>query len=173
MIQIATRCEAETVLTGKILGSTLRPGDTVCLTGGIGAGKTAFTRGIAEALGITEHITSPTFTIINEYQADIPLYHFDVYRLDEPGELIDIGFEEYIGGPGIAVIEWADKIGSILPVERINITFDRNGNEYSNKRTLNIEFCGEKYALVSKEFLKMIEGKEIGKGERSFENNGI
>lgn len=154
MIQITTRSEAETVSIGRILGSALRPGDTVCLTGGIGSGKTAFTRGIAEALGITEHITSPTFTILNEYRGDIPLYHFDVYRLEDADELIDIGFEEYLEARGIAVIEWAEKVACVLPSDHVNISFDRDGKEFSNKRTLKIEFRGERYDSVSDEFLK-------------------
>jgi len=99
---------------GRCLGKTLREGDFVALTGDLGAGKTAFTKGIARGLGIKEDITSPTFTIINEYLGRVPLAHMDVYRLKNLQELENIGFDDYLEGY-VVVMEWADKVKELLP----------------------------------------------------------
>ncbi|MDD4493997.1 MAG: tRNA (adenosine(37)-N6)-threonylcarbamoyltransferase complex ATPase subunit type 1 TsaE [Eubacteriales bacterium] len=180
MIELVTNSENETVEIGQKLGSVLKPGAVVCLIGEIGAGKTAFTRGIAKALGITEHITSPTFTIVNEYDSEnkidserkldsgikhscanknvsnTTLYHFDVYRLEGSNELEEIGFEEYLSGNGIIVVEWAEKVGSILPEQRINVKFSRDVTGEPDKRILRFEFSGEKYAAGENEFKGMV-----------------
>jgi tRNA threonylcarbamoyladenosine biosynthesis protein TsaE len=114
---------AQTIAAGRLLGACLTPGCVICLTGELGAGKTCFIKGIAEGLNGTpaEEVTSPTFTILQEYPGPVPLYHFDAYRLSGPEDLEAIGFEEYIGGAGVAVIEWADRIEAALPPERIGI----------------------------------------------------
>jgi len=118
MKEIRTCSQEDTIEFGKKLGVLLKKGDIVCITGDLGTGKTVLTNGIASALGIDEYITSPTFTIVNEYEkGDISLYHFDVYRISDPEEMFEIGFEEYLYGDGIVVIEWADLIKSILPDE--------------------------------------------------------
>ena len=126
MLEIYTHSVEETIDAGKMLGKVLIGGDVVCLTGNLGTGKTAFTSGIAKMLGIKGYITSPTFTIVNEYKAKIPLYHFDVYRLSYPEELYDIGFEEYIYSKGITVIEWADTVESMLPHQRIWVNLEKD-----------------------------------------------
>ncbi len=112
-----------TTAAGRLLGRLLTPGCVICLTGELGAGKTCFIKGIAEGLNGTpaDEVTSPTFTILQEYPGPVPLYHFDAYRLSGPEDLEAIGFEEYIGGAGVAVIEWADRIEAALPPERIAI----------------------------------------------------
>ncbi len=125
MVQIVTHSARETFQAGYRLGSILGKGDVVCLTGGLGTGKTAFTGGIAAALGIEGYITSPTFTILNEYEGRIPLYHFDVYRIADPSEMFEIGFEEYVEGNGIVVIEWAELIKDILPGAYIKVVIER------------------------------------------------
>ncbi len=94
---------------GKALGELARAGDVVLLEGELGAGKTAFTQGIGSGLGVTATINSPTFTILKEYQGRLPLYHFDLYRLDEADELYDLGFEDYFRGDGVCVVEWAER----------------------------------------------------------------
>ena len=112
---------------GKEMGENARKGDIYCLRGELGAGKTVFTKGFAEGLGIKEHITSPTFTIVNEYTDGIlPFYHFDVYRIGSPDEMYDIGCDEYFFGDGVCLIEWAELIEEILPENVIWISIDRD-----------------------------------------------
>lgn len=103
----------------KSFGQLAEAGDIVCLTGDLGAGKTTFTKAFALGMDIAEHITSPTFTIIQEYDGKIPLYHFDVYRIDDPLELEEIGYEEYFFGKGVTIIEWADMIRDLIPEESL------------------------------------------------------
>ena len=103
----------------KTFGQLAEAGDIVCLTGDLGAGKTTFTKAFALGMEIDEHITSPTFTIIQEYEGKTPLYHFDVYRIDDPLELEEIGYEEYFFGPGVTIIEWADMIKDLIPRESL------------------------------------------------------
>jgi tRNA threonylcarbamoyladenosine biosynthesis protein TsaE len=100
----------ETVQAGALLGQLLESGDTVLLQGGLGAGKTAFTQGIGQGLGVPGTINSPTFTILKEYAGRTALYHFDLYRLEEPDELLMLGFEDYFGGDGVCVVEWPERI---------------------------------------------------------------
>ena len=145
MKQIKTCSPDETMLAGKALGDILNRGDIVCLTGDLGTGKTAFTNGIARALGIEDYITSPTFTIVNEYKTEVPLYHFDVYRISDPDEMYDIGFEEYLYGDGVVVIEWAELIKDILPDDLIWVKIDKDLNSGFEKRVIGIDFQGEKY----------------------------
>lgn len=145
MKQFKTFSAEETMLVGKALGKILTIGDVVCLTGDLGTGKTAFTNGIAVALGIDDYITSPTFTIVNEYKTEIPLYHFDVYRIAEPEEMFDIGFEEYLYGDGVVVIEWAELIKDILPKELIWVTISKELSSGVDAREISICFTGEKY----------------------------
>lgn len=104
----------------------LKSGDVVCMYGEMGVGKTAFVQGLAEGLGITEPITSPTFTIVNEYRGRLALYHFDVYRIGEAEEMYEIGYDEYIDGDGVSVIEWPQLIDELLPRERYNITIEKD-----------------------------------------------
>ncbi len=102
--------ESQTFDIGKQLSSAASKGDVFCLIGDLGVGKTVFSKGFAEGLGIFEHITSPTFTIVQVYDAQIPLYHFDMYRIEDIDELEFIGFEEYVYGEGVCLIEWVIKL---------------------------------------------------------------
>lgn len=145
MSKIRTSSADDTVRIGKRLGDILKQGDVVCITGGLGAGKTAFTQGIASALGIQGYITSPTFTIVNEYNGKIPLYHFDVYRVGDPEEMFEIGFEEYLDNKGVVVIEWADLIRDILPSEYIWIDIKKDLASGEDIRVIDIEFKGGRY----------------------------
>jgi tRNA threonylcarbamoyladenosine biosynthesis protein TsaE len=110
----------QTRLLGALLGTLLRPGDVVLLHGDLGAGKTALTQGIARGVGVEGTVNSPTFTILKEYTGRLPLYHFDLYRIDHPDELLSLGFEQYFDGDGVCVVEWAergeldDSLGSAL-----------------------------------------------------------
>lgn len=154
MKEIRTFSQEETIEVGRKLGSFLQKGDIVCITGELGTGKTILTKGIAKAIGIDEHITSPTFTIVNEYEeGTIPFYHFDVYRILDPEEMYEIGFEEYLYGDGIVVIEWADLIKGILPHENIWVTIKKDLSQGIDARVIQIEFSGERYSEYEKKLM--------------------
>ncbi len=138
--KITTRNEFETIEIAQNFESEKFPDMIICLNGELGSGKTVFTKGIANALGINESITSPTFNIIKEYEGELPLYHMDVYRLD--GDITGIGIEEYFTKGGVVVIEWADSIKAFLPKERLDIKFKILDE---NKRVLIMEPHGKKY----------------------------
>ncbi len=138
--KITTRSELETIELAQNFESEKFPNMILCLDGELGSGKTVFTKGIANALGIKESITSPTFTIIKEYEGELPLYHMDVYKLN--GNVDDIGIEEYFTKNGVVVIEWSDMIKDILPKERLHIKFKVVDE---NKRILILKPYGEKY----------------------------
>ena len=117
----------ETLEIGKLLGENAAPGEVYALIGDLGAGKTVFTKGFAQGLGIEEPVNSPTFTILQIYEEGrIPLYHFDVYRIEEPEEMEEVGFDEYIDGDGVCLIEWAGRIGDLLPPEVIVGRIEKN-----------------------------------------------
>ena len=120
-MKFITKCEKETYELGIKLGCVLMPTTVISLNGDLGAGKTHFTKGIAVGLGVDDYITSPSFTIINEYEGRIPLYHFDVYRINDIDEMYEIGFEEYLYGDGVCVVEWGDIVKEMLPKDTINI----------------------------------------------------
>lgn len=139
--KITVHSEMETIEVAQNIESEKFKNMVICLDGELGSGKTVFTKGIAQALGIDENITSPTFTIIKEYESgEMPLYHMDVYRLD--GKTEGIGIEEYFHKDGIVLIEWAKTIKDILPNERLEIKFKIIGE---NKRMLIITPYGKQY----------------------------
>lgn len=150
MFEVFLENEEATFKYGEKLGKLLTKGSVVCLNGDLGAGKTAITKSIAKSMGIDEDITSPTFTIINEYDAEIPLYHFDVYRIGSSEEMYDIGYEEYINSDGICIIEWAHLIEDVLPEERLDI--EMLYDNLSRKMKLNPK--GEKYIKIVEELMK-------------------
>lgn len=114
-MEYRTHSESETEAVGKALATTLSPGTVIAFTGDLGAGKTAFTRGLARGLGISERVTSPTFTIVNEYEGGrLPLFHFDMYRLESSEELFDIGWEDYLRRGGVCAVEWSEKVADAL-----------------------------------------------------------
>jgi len=126
---IVSNSESETVLEGEKLGKRLEPGAVVALHGGLGAGKTAFTRGIAAGLGIGMNVSSPTFTIVNEYPGKVPLFHFDMYRLESDSELFDIGWDDYLERGGVCVVEWSEKVpGAFLP-DTVVVKFENLGGD--------------------------------------------
>ncbi len=138
--KITVKDEMETIELAQNFESEKFPNMIICLTGDLGSGKTIFTKGIADALGIKDTITSPTFSIIKEYEGELPLYHMDVYRLD--GKTDGIGIEEYFSKGGIVVIEWAETIKDILPEERLDIKFKIIDE---NKRILQLIPHGKQY----------------------------
>ena len=138
--KITTKSELETIELAQNFESEKFPNMVICLDGELGSGKTVFTKGIADALGIKDPITSPTFNIIKEYEGELNLYHMDVYRLD--GNADGVGIEEYFTKGGVVVIEWSDTIKDILPKERLHIKFKVLDE---NKRLLILEPYGTKY----------------------------
>ncbi|MBQ9828392.1 MAG: tRNA (adenosine(37)-N6)-threonylcarbamoyltransferase complex ATPase subunit type 1 TsaE [Lachnospiraceae bacterium] len=117
----------DTMELGRKMGSSALPGSVYALIGGLGTGKTAFTAGFAEGMGIKEHVNSPTYTIVQVYDSgEIPLYHFDVYRIEDIDEMEETGFSDYIYGDGVSVIEWADIIGELIPDDAVTVTFERD-----------------------------------------------
>lgn len=128
----------ETELLGQQLAAQLHPGDIVAYWGDLGAGKTAFTRGLARGLGCTGRVTSPTFTIVNEYEGHIPLFHFDLYRLGSADELFDIGWEDYLTRGGVCAVEWSERIAQELPADIITVTI-RRSEENEDWRLIHVE----------------------------------
>lgn len=120
--------EKETEQLGERLGQALSPGTVVAYTGGLGMGKTAFTRGLARGLGCTERVTSPTFTLVNEYPGRIPLFHFDVYRLSSSDALYDIGWDDYLDRGGVCAVEWSENVADALPENTVRVRIDRDGD---------------------------------------------
>lgn len=125
-MQYLTHSAAETEELGRRLAAVLRSGDVVAYRGDLGAGKTAFTRGLARGLGSAARVSSPTFTIVNEYDGPLPLFHFDLYRLSDAGELFDIGWEDYLSRPGVCAVEWSERAEEALPPGTIVVTIERH-----------------------------------------------
>lgn len=125
------------------IAKTLKGGEFIAMYGDLGAGKTAFVQGLAKSLGIKNHITSPTFTIVNEYEGRLPLYHFDVYRIADPDEMYEIGYEEYIGSDGVCIIEWAELIEDLFPKDYYKITILKDEEKGFDYRKIIFEESGE------------------------------
>ena len=132
-----SNCESETEYFGKCLGQKLKAGDVVALYGELGAGKTAFTRGVASALGITDGVASPTFTIVNEYYGVLSLFHFDMYRLDSSSELFDIGWDDYLERGGICIVEWSEKVPDAFTPDTVRVNIKKT-DDNPNQREIEI-----------------------------------
>ena len=137
-MEYLSHSEQETEALGAALAEKLGPGDVVAYRGDLGAGKTAFTRGLARGLGCTGRVTSPTFTIVNEYEGRIPLFHFDLYRLGDEEELWDIGWEDYLGRGGVCAVEWSESCPGAIPPEAVTVTI-RRCPENENWRRITAE----------------------------------
>lgn len=146
--QLILATEEETIRIASRLANLLKPGDVVTLEGELGVGKTTFTKGIAKGLGVKRMVTSPTFTIVKEYEGELPLYHMDAYRLEYSEE--DIGFSEYFDGDGISVVEWAKFIEEFLPEDRLDIEIQYGGE---NNRTVSFKPRGLHFKRIVKELL--------------------
>ena len=129
VMSVITKSEDETVLLGASLGRSLEAGAVVALYGGLGAGKTAFICGLAAGLGITSSVTSPTFTVVNEYPGVIPLFHFDMYRLESENELYDIGWDDYLESGGVCAVEWSEKVPGAFPPGAIIVKIENLGGD--------------------------------------------
>ena len=141
---IESRSAEETFALGKKIGENARPGEVYTLVGDLGVGKTVFTQGLAEGLGITEPISSPTFTIVQVYEEGrLPFYHFDVYRIGDVEEMDEIGFEDYIYGEGVSLIEWSNLIEEILPEKKVEIKIEKGLAQGFDYRLITIEGLDE------------------------------
>lgn len=149
MKEIITNSPDETFILGEKVGRLVKPGMVLCLSGEMGAGKTAMTQGIVKGAGVEDYVTSPTYTIVNEYRGQIPIYHFDVFRIEDIEELYEIGFDEYLDGEGVVIIEWASHIKEILPQEYLWI-FIEKGKNFAN-RILTFTAKGKSYEDLIKE----------------------
>jgi tRNA threonylcarbamoyladenosine biosynthesis protein TsaE len=138
---LISKSPGDTLGIGRIIGENLTGGQVVALTGELGTGKTCLTQGIAQGMGIAGvyYITSPTFTLINEYPGRIPLYHMDVYRLSGSRDLEDMGYKEYFYGAGVVVIEWAEKVADILPDGALMIDMKHSGDSNTRKMRISCE----------------------------------
>jgi tRNA threonylcarbamoyladenosine biosynthesis protein TsaE len=144
-VAVTTNDPDDTLGLGEELGKLLRPGDVVALFGDLGAGKTTLTKGIAAGMGVAADVHSPTFTLVHEHPGRVPLYHVDLYRLEREEEVLEIGIEEYVHGDGVTVIEWADRMRSLLPEERLDITMRIAGD---SEREMVFETSSQHFRLM-------------------------
>ena len=135
-MEYRTHSTAETEALGEKLAAHLKSGDVVAYRGGLGMGKTAFTRGLARGLGYEGRVTSPTFTIVNEYMGRLPLFHFDMYRLGDSEELFDIGWEDYLDRGGVCAVEWSENVSDALPQGTIYVEIRREAEQDSRVITI-------------------------------------
>lgn len=149
MLTVISGSAAETVAIGERLGALLGEGDFIALTGELGSGKTQFARGVAAGIGVDPAVpvTSPTYTLMNLYHGRLPLYHFDLYRLVGDQDVADLGFEEYFYGTGVCLVEWAERLGCLLPEERLTVLFSYLDD---NSRNISFEPYGERYEEIVK-----------------------
>ncbi len=152
-MKFISRSPEETVEFAAALAGYLKGGDIICLFGDLGSGKTTFVKGIAQGLSIRqEKVNSPTFVLMNSYKGKLPLFHFDFYRLDRPEEIAAIGYEEFLYGNGVAVIEWAERFGDLLPDENLSIRFSC---QKENERLIKFAAKGQRYeTLIDRYFDK-------------------
>ncbi len=146
-LQFITQSFKETRDIGKRLAKFVKPGDIICLFGDLGSGKTTLVKGLASGLGAHEEdVTSPTFVFLNVYdQAKRTIFHFDLYRLEKEQELFDIGYEEFFYGKGVSIIEWSERLGPLLPKERLDIYLEHTGEDV---RDIRLKAVGRRYEQV-------------------------
>ncbi len=142
--EYSSRSEAQTLLLGEQLGSLSMAGDIVLLYGELGAGKTCLIRGIASGLGVAEYAFSPSFVLVREYRGRLTLYHMDFYRLEQPGEIADLGLEEYLYGDGVCAIEWAERAAGLLPEQHLAVTL-AYVPEHAESRIIRFAATGGRY----------------------------
>lgn len=134
---VQTKNSDETAVAAQQLAAELQAGDVILLRGEMGAGKTVFAGGLCRALGVQEYVTSPTFTVVNEYEGKaFPIFHFDMYRIEDEAELLEIGFDEYLQSGAVCIIEWPQNVESSLPHKRIEVKIEKVGE---NERKITIE----------------------------------
>jgi tRNA threonylcarbamoyladenosine biosynthesis protein TsaE len=155
-LRTTTHAATETHALGQRLGGLLRAGDVVVLDGDLGTGKTVVAKGIAVALGVTDPVLSPTFTVVREYDASPPLVHVDVYRLDHLQELHDLGFDDLVGGDAVTVVEWGERVSAALPADRLRIHL-APGDE-DDDREVSVEASGTTWVARVESLASAVEG---------------
>jgi tRNA threonylcarbamoyladenosine biosynthesis protein TsaE len=161
-MEVCSRSADETRALGARLAAVLRPGDVVVLTGDLGAGKTVLAKGIADGIGVSEPVVSPTFTIVREYEGDIPLQHLDVYRLDHLQEVIDLGLDELLDGHAVTVVEWGEAVSALLPADRLEVSLMLLPPEEADDDTRVVELhaVGTGWAARSDALAAAVRGAE-------------
>ncbi len=157
-----TRSSEETFSLAARVGTILRAGDVVALAGDLGMGKTVFAKGLACALGVDEVVVSPTFTLVREYEGRVPLVHVDVYRLDHLQELHDVGFDELLGGRAVTVVEWGDRVGALLPVERLDVLLTPGDGD--DDRLVTFVPAGRSWAVRVDALATLVDTRDEGAG---------
>jgi tRNA threonylcarbamoyladenosine biosynthesis protein TsaE len=158
VVDFVSHSISQTQRCGSQLAQHLTPGVIILLEGDLGAGKTTFTKGIAYGLGVEGYVNSPTFTLVNEYEGRLPVYHLDCYRLESGREALDFGIEEYLYGDGVTIIEWPERISDILPSDCIRVSMSYLTD---TKRSLRLEPIGSKYVSLMQEFKKSAFGSTL------------
>jgi tRNA threonylcarbamoyladenosine biosynthesis protein TsaE len=148
MAVFTTYSEEETTALGKRIGELLEAGAIVLLYGDLGAGKTVLARGIAQGLGAKEAVTSPTYTLMHRYEGRLPVYHFDLYRLNGPDEVLDLGYEDLFYGSGVSIVEWPERLGHLCPDEHVSIHIDII--DYGQTRKITVDVVGVQYIKLRK-----------------------
>ncbi len=148
MAVFVTHSEQETVELGIKMGKLLEAGDIVLLYGDLGAGKTVLTRGLVQGLGAKDVVTSPTYTLMHRYEGRVPIYHFDLYRLSEPDEVLDLGYEEFFYGDGVSIVEWPQRLEYLCPEEYVRVKIEIVGD---GKRKIMVDAVGGRYSRFEKE----------------------
>ena len=162
LIIITTHSPRETQALGAALGKSAQPGDLLLLCGDLGSGKTCLTQGIAWGLMVADAVRSPTFVLATEYAGRLPLYHIDLYRLDDIREVDDLGLDDYIEGEGVCVVEWADKAMPFFPGDHLLVELEHTSNKAlsSNKeRTIRITPRGARYAGLLEQVQRLLAKK--------------
>ena len=156
-LEIISSSPQETEHIGSLLGKMLTRGDIIALSGELGSGKTTLVKGLAQGMGFDrEEVVSPSFTLVNEYEGPLPLFHIDLYRLGDERDLREIGYEEYIGEAGVAVIEWADRVRNAVPHESLWITLRY---QYAERREIVMQPHGDRYEKIIEELRRRVYNK--------------
>ncbi|MDN5276822.1 MAG: tRNA threonylcarbamoyladenosine biosynthesis protein TsaE [Clostridiales bacterium] len=149
MAVFVTHSEQETVELGIKMGKLLEAGDIVLLYGDLGAGKTVLTRGLVQGLGAKDVVTSPTYTLMHRYEGRVPIFHFDLYRLGGPDEVLDLGYEEFFYGDGVSIVEWPERLEYLCPEEHVRVRIEVAGD--GKKRRITVDAVGGRYSRFEKE----------------------
>ncbi|MCM8900315.1 tRNA (adenosine(37)-N6)-threonylcarbamoyltransferase complex ATPase subunit type 1 TsaE [Caldicoprobacter algeriensis] len=149
MAVFVTHSEQETMELGIKMGKLLEAGDIVLLYGDLGAGKTVLTRGLVQGLGAKDVVTSPTYTLMHRYEGRVPVFHFDLYRLCGPDEVLDLGYEEFFYGDGVSIVEWPERLEYLCPEEYVRVRIEVAGD--GKKRRITVDAVGGRYSRFEKE----------------------